>query len=609
MLGARPACRGGELPMVCSRVAERIASFCGWASVLALAGCAHAPPVVPRDTLAVADGATQLVDRTTQLARLVIGQGAQLVESQGSSLTLTVNGVGTALRPGTYEGAVVLTPTENFVEQFNDMGVNESYIYRSALFVDNGARVAAKSVAAAVVGGSITDSAASDVAITSNEDKFNGILVTGNSNYTISNAKLRFTGNGGNDFKGFGAAIKTGGTARVTIDNASIITTGVVRTAVFVGGDSDVTVNNSTIEVHNGTLPADYKGGPITGGGGVMLEPPWVLGIVGNVRATNVVANGTAHYNNSHISAQGWGALSTDATQNVRLYATHSVIETIESGYGAYADGQSLDTFGACTFRVADYGLIMTGGSGIFTDGTVVNSGRIGVMMHSGGVGTLTIDKGSVFNTKEAVLQVKSSYPRIVIDNAQLNSASGVILEAFVNDDPHAGAGPAAPRGAGAPGGPPGGGPPGGPPGAMPAPRDIVVLLRSVTLSGDILDAMTSLAGLQVSLEDASLTGAISTSTVAPTHGTPTARTYGLIGRMTHTLRRVPAAHGVEVTLGHGARWVVTKTSYLAGLTIGEGAHLTTPVGYGLAITVDGKDMPVAAGHYRGAVVLSVTRL
>jgi hypothetical protein len=564
--------------------------------------------------MTVPAGSTQLIDKITKLSQLSLIDGGTLAAPPGSSLTMTVDGTSTALVPGYYHGAIVLTPTEDVVETFNDMGMHDAYHYRSALFIDNGARVPGKSVYSAIVGGVVTDKAASNISITSHEDKFNGVFITGSGTYTLEHPTIRFIGNGGNDFVGFGAAIKTAGTAKVLIDHASIISTGVVRTAVFVGGHSDVTVNDSRIEVHNGTLPADYKGGPITGGGGIMMEPPWVLGVVGNVRATNVVGNGTAHYNNSHVIAQGWGALSTDATTDVHLYATHTIIETQQSGYGAYADGRSLDTFSGCTFKVADYGLIMTGGSGIFTDASVVNSGRFGVMMHSGGRGTLTIDRGSAFHTKEAVIQVKSSYPTIVVSHASLEAANGIILEAIINDDPHAGGG--IPPGGMPPGGdgPPAGGaaPAGAPPSAFgpdpvaAGPKMIKASFSNVALTGDIVDSMTTLAPMQVSLEHGSLRGAISTASSAPAQGKPTPQSYKLIGNMVHTFGKGAGDNGLEVVLGANAGWIVTKTSYLTSLTIGERARIGAPKGSQLALSVDGHDTLLHTGTYTGALVLTV---
>lgn len=578
------------------------------AVILSLGSAVAARADAGDEPRSVAAGSTWTVAETTRVPQLSIADGATVAAAPGHNLTLTVNGIDVPLKPGVYQGDVVLTPTEDVQQHFNSMGVDETYHYRSALYIDNGARVASKSVAAAVMGGVITDTSATNIAITSKDEKFNGILVTGDSTYNILNARIDLTGNGGNDFAGFGAAIKSSGNAQVTVEHAAIITHGVVRTAVFVAGHSTMHVNNSNIEVHNGTLPADYKGGPITGSGGVMMEPPWMLGVVGNVRATNVVENGTAYYTRSHIKAQGWGALSTDATVDVHLYATQSVVETVESGYGAYADGVSHDTFSGCTFNVADYGLIMTGGSGTFTDKTIVNSRRFGVMMHSGGSGTLTIDKGSQFKTHDAVIQVKSSFPTIIVDNAKLTADNGVILEAIINDDPKAGtfgAGAGAP--AGAPGGPPGPGAAGAPPGEPAGPRTITASFRHVTLNGDIINSMTALAGMSVTFEEARIRGGISTATATHAHGEPTAKTYHLIGDMKHTFGRTAGANGLQVTLGHGARWVINKTSYLSGLVISDGAHINAPQGHHVALSVDGQAKPLSAGSYQGAIVLEVS--
>lgn len=594
------------------------------------------------DALSVAAGATQVIDKTINLSQLTIGNGATLTSPSGYSLTMTVNGISTTIKPGTYKGKVVLTPTEDVTEKFTDMGLNDTYRYRSALYIDNGARVPSKSVTSAIIGGSVTDSEAKNISITSKEENFNGIFITGNSKYTITKPKIRLTGNGGNDFVGFGSAIKTAGTAQVTINNADIRNVGVVRTGIFVGGNSVVNVNNSYIEVRNGTLPADYKGGPITGKGGVMMEPPWVMGIAGNVRATNVVENGEVHYNNSIIKAQGWGALSTDATKNVKLFCKNSTIEVIDSGYGAYADGVSMDTFSGCKLKAPDYGVIVTGGSVLLTDKTVVNSDRIGIMTHSSGSGTITLDKGTVFNTKEAAIQVKSSFNKIIADNVTFNTGTGVILEAVVNDDPFAGAGmgagaagpmggPGGPTGGMGSGAPPGGAAPaGGPPGdamggAPPAggapaaasgsrfnepaagPRVISASFSNVKLKGDIINSMTTLAGMTVSLQDASLTGGISTSN-ATQPVKPTQQNLKQVGKLTQTFGPVSGSNGLELTLGRNAKWVANKTSYLTALTIAEGAAITAPKGYNVTLTVDGKDTPMRAGAYKGAVVVKVSK-
>lgn len=422
-------------------------------------------------------GSTWEVTKITSLSgKLIVGDGAVIKAPEGKDITMTVDSVETSIEAGkTYKGDIVLTPTEEILVSVTGMAT-QTYHYRTAIYVKDGKYVPEKSVESAVVGGPVTNTEAKDISITSVGEKFNGIIVTGDnaSTYSIINPVIRMTGNGMNDFAGFGASIMTEGKAEVTIENADINNTGAVRTAIWVGGDSVTTVNNSEIETYNGTLPEDYGwswtvGGSVNGRD-VMMEVPWMLGLIGNNRATNCLANGTANYNNSHIKAQAWGVMSTDACRNTILNVTDCIIETVESGYGSYADG-STNTFSGTTFNVNDYGLIMTNGKGTFTDGCIVNSGRFGIMTHRGSP-TVTVDKGTVFNTKRAVFQVKSGAPTFTVDNAQLNSENGIIFQSMLNDDPNTnfGGGGATTSGDGVTSGgmARGGGMPGGDQGDMP---------------------------------------------------------------------------------------------------------------------------------------------
>lgn len=338
-----------------------------------------------------------------------------------------------------------------------------------------------------------------------------------------------------------------------------------------------------------------------------MMEVPWMLGITGNCRATNALGNATVYYNNSRIKAQAWGALSTDAVQDVKLYATNCLIETEESGYGAYADGNSLDTFSGCRMNVADMGLIMTAGSGVFTDGTVVNSGRFGVLMHGGGSGSLTIDKRSVFNTGAAVIQIKGNYPTIVVDNAILKSKTGVILESFANDDPFGGPGGGPPSGEDSP---PGEGPP---PAPAPDKTEVNAAFSNMRLAGDIINGHTGEGGsdVVVSFRNASIKGAITTAAserLAEDLTMADSDLYYLIGQVIHTYSAVPGdPYGMKVSFDGNSKWVVAETSYLSSLTIDEGAVITAPACHSLVMTVDGIDTAIEAGNYQGAIVLFVT--
>ncbi|MDB9823438.1 right-handed parallel beta-helix repeat-containing protein, partial [Deltaproteobacteria bacterium] len=466
-------------------------------------------------------GSTWEVTETTNLSELTIADSATIKAPDGYLVTMTVNHIETGIEPGSYEGEIVLTPTEDIIRKDSMHG--EICNLRTAIYVNNGAVVPEKSVSAAVAGGTVTDDSATDVSITSIGENFNGIIATGDSTYSINNPKFNLTGHGGNDFAGYGAAITTAGNADVTVNNASIITNGSIRTAVWVGGESTIHVNDSYIETGSPPLPEGHLD-PFTEGGTVMREVPFMLGMTGTCRATNLLDSGTAYYTNSHIKAQGWGALSIDAVTNTKMFATKCLIETVESGYGAFTLGENISTFSECTFNVTDIGMISQDGDSVFTDSTVVNSGRFGVMYH--GSGDVTIDKGSVFNTKSTAIQMKSPDHNIVVDNAQLNPENGIIIQTMANDDPNmAGRGRregGMPEGempeGGIPGGAPGGGFPadGGIPdgGRSGGSNDTKATFSNVILNGDIIHGDTYSGAMDVNFENATITGAITTATI-----------------------------------------------------------------------------------------------
>jgi hypothetical protein len=582
------------------------------ALLLLLAGTALAMPTNGR--VVVGPGQTYEVNKITKLNYLKITEGGIVKAKSGYSLTMTINGVETGgtiyswptgvfdppppfappgtpdmeryagevrIKPGVYRGNIVLTPTK---EMLMPRGApfpagNEPYLwpYRTALYIDGGV-VADKSVMAAVKGGPVKSTYAKNLRITSTGDYFNGVMVMGNSKYTLWGPRLSFTGNGHDDFGGFGAAVRVAGTSDVTIDKGRIVTDGVVRSAVWVGDNAKVTVNDSSIQTGLGVLPADWLGGPFPPGtGGSMLTVPWMLGISGNCRATSVVSTGDAYYNNCFIQAQQWGALSTDMCFGASLTVTNSKIKVIESGYGAYADMQVDDTFIHCTFDVPDYGVIHTGpGTTTFTKATVVNSKRWGVMFHGGAPGTVVVDKGSAFNTGLTTFLLKNSYPTFEIDSAKLSPANGIILHAMLSDDPMS-------------------------PDQSGGDTDVDADFSNMAMQGDIVNTNTTKCNVNVTLTKASITGAISTGTqeflgVYPR--TPEDRDD--IGMVKATYAPTADAFGVKVVINDGGMWVVTETSYLTSLQVNTGGVLEGDV------TVNGVPTTLVPGTvYTGAIVVT----
>jgi hypothetical protein len=246
-----------------------------------------------------------------------------------------------------------------------------------------------------------------------------------------------------------------------------------------------------------------------------------------------------------------------------------------------------------------DYGLILCNkGSGILTDGCVVNSKKIGVMMHDGtGGSNLTIDKGTVFNTRSAVIQIKGSRGAdIVVDNAQLNTEKGIILQTMKNDDPDMQDKNIVTGNEG-------------------NTRDVNASFSNMTLNGDIINGFTASGSVNVTFKNAAITGSITTATAEHplfngekiTMETP--EFYYLIGEVNNIFGAKPEdPHGVSVSLDAGSKWVVDRTSYITGLTIDIGAAVAAREGYRVTMTVDGAAKEIKAGTYKGQIVLTVTK-
>ena len=624
----------------------------------------------------VAPGAKWEVARTTALSELTVGEGASITAPAGHSVTMTVDGVETDIEPGTYNGKIVLTVADAIGLKANSpmqpsSGPGE---FKTAIFVNDGKYVPSKSVPAAVASGEVTDAGAKNLKIISKGEMFNGVIVAGDSKYTLDNPDIYTEGMGGSDMTGWGAGVMATGKADLTLNHAHIVTKGVIRNAIFVGGNSTVHVNDSTIEAYTGATPKNLpvEKGPGAAIGASSYEAPWVLGVSGNVRATNVVENGTVYYNNSHIKSQGWGALSTDGPTHIRMYVTDSTIETVESGYGAFTIGDCLDTFSHDTFNVADVGVIVTGyGSVTITDGTVMNSRRFGFLMHTndGKFGTVKIDKGSEINSRSATFMIKGRGVKIDVDNAKLNPGNGILIDAVPNDDPlvggygtratvdamldgtpgsekiSRGGGPGGGAPSGAPGGAPGGGAAGGAPapgggasgaaggwmsgasggggagggGGAPGGLDyddsggrmsgpVLATFKDVNLLGDIVNARTNQGGMEITLQNSSLHGAITTAVAeAASHKKVVKKLYFMVSEMKNVYQPTKEKYGLKVSLDGSSKWTIDQTSYLTSLEVANGATISTPDGFLLKMTVDGVEKPIQAGSYSGKIVLSVT--
>jgi hypothetical protein len=564
---------------------------------------------------------------------------------------------------GSYTGDVVLT-----VSDVNQVSYGQlAFPLRQAVYVGAGGVVAAKSVAAAVAAGSVSNTGAKGLVVTSTGEVFNGLVVAGRS-YNVTDAKVSLTGNGRCDFVGYGAAVLGTGTGtKLVIDNANITTRGAVRTAVIAGDGANVVVKNSTISVSDGTLGADYVPSVTTS---LMESAPWMLGISGNARATNVVGKNTkATYVGSKVTAEKWGVLSTDDDDQIRLTAINTdVAITGADGYGSYCNGTAALRFLGTRFSVPSYGIIATGGSisledsaaaavaavntdlalglsaselsGLTPRATTIDSGRFGVMWH--GAGAVTVKGGTRITTKEAVFLSKGQQVTISVDGsggASLNPANGTIVQVMTNDDP----GPVQQNGIQANVGVY------TEPTAFPTKSttfnaraassgDVVVTFSKIRLKGNFYNAFrggpstasTGGAGgagggpggpgggpgggqggsqegknLVVTFDNCTLTGVVSAATAEHRVSKISSANYQEIGLITNTAR--PAINnGVLVTLKNGSTWQVAGTSYLSSLALDQGSAVVAASGK-LTVTVDGKAHDLTPGStVTGAIVVAV---
>lgn len=143
---------------------------------------------------------------------------------------------------------------------------------------------------------------------------FSAVIIR-DSGYKITNADINLDsksdGTDVNDFAGYGAGVVVYGKSKVEIENSKITTTGVGKAATSADKGADLIVRSSTLSTKGGTIYKDYKS---TATQSYMICPPWVLGIAGSSRTTNVMgAYTTGTYVDTTFNAADWGAVSIDS--------------------------------------------------------------------------------------------------------------------------------------------------------------------------------------------------------------------------------------------------------------------------------------------------------
>ena len=584
---------------------------------------------------------TWLVKETISTHELTICPRAVLTAPEGKFLTLTVNGVGKQIQPGTYKGDVVLSVTDAYhmapggLMRMNQIGRQMN----SAIVIKDGK--VAQTVPAILQGGEVADGKTEGVYMASSEECFNGMIISGDGEYTVKGVKADFEGYGDNDFLGVGCAVTIVDDAKVTVEDCDFTMSGITRCAFHVGGHSDVLVKNTRME--NLSPESEWPG-----------SFSWQVGFCGNNRLAQLTDLGNVVYDNCDLKTNGWGILSIDGSEDsIKMVVKNSRLELSgprAHGYGAFCIGENEIVFDNCDVDVYGYPMLLMGMEGL-GKASILNSRvkgrRFGAMVIDDDNSVFTI-KDSSFKTGKSTLCIKASATTIDIDNTAMEPANGTIVQLMDPDESgmnvmeykipvgevdtyldgrdlaHAS-----------------------------DTEDVILNIEGCDITGDFFNSTTNIRAykrnarggmgyfhdtvigirdsdgegghweegnprhggddlrgpknLGMNLKGTKITGVISAASQAYREGLTLILEDNRLELSNVTQAAAPVVNnGVVITLDESSAWTVTGTSYVTALNIAEGASVTAPEGKTLTMTVDGVETAVAPGSYAGKIVLTV---
>ncbi|MGM9615188.1 MAG: hypothetical protein ACI3W7_06670 [Oscillospiraceae bacterium] len=349
---------------------------------------------------------------------------------------------------------------------------NKPLNWRAALVVTKDGVVPEKSAVAAIRGGIIGDAVAEGFTVDSRSDDFSVLIVDG-GRYALKNARIamptKSDGKNVCDFAGLGSAVAAFNGARVELEDCEIETDGVAKCMIYGDTGADIVIKKCRMEARGGKLYDGYRNNADFN---YMVAPPWVLGIMGNARGTNIMGDKTSMVLvDSDVKARNWGVLSTDNGEGNVLAVIDSTLTVSGgeadrrdpyhkiwgSGYGTYILGCDED-FRGVTIHAGTYVGIARDGNAIYRSSkghiriastrtgetlyegegrgvvSVLNSDAFGLMAH--GNAELILTDGTIMNTGNAAFLLRSGGVRLrVEDGARIHTQDGVLLQIIDDDD------------------------------------------------------------------------------------------------------------------------------------------------------------------------------
>ncbi len=371
---------------------------------------------------------TWLVENTVHYDELTITPNAKIVAPEGKFVTLTVNGIGHDVAPGTYYGDVVLSVSDvTPLSPHSLMRQNEiSCQLSSVLTVDE--KSAELRVPAMAQGGSVNDDRAEGVYFGTTAQSYNGVVVQGDAKYQIKDCTFDFEGFSCNDFIGVGSGVLAIDKAQVSIDDCNFNFSGVTRCAIHVGGESNVVT--SRCDITNISPNSDWVG-----------DFSWQVALLGTNRLCQLADGAKATYNDCSLTTNGWGICSIDGTNSpVELTINRCKMRLVgprAHGYGAFCIGDNTVTIKDSDVLVNGYPMLVMGMKGMGRPsilGSTIRGRRFGAMVYSDSSSIFNI-KDSTFNTGKSTLCVKGSITTINIENTQMTAGNNTILQLMDTDE------------------------------------------------------------------------------------------------------------------------------------------------------------------------------
>ncbi len=303
----------------------------------------------PANGLIVMAGETYTVEENTAFDEIIIDEGGALAPAEGYSLIVVANGKVVRPEAGKLRNVeLILQPIDNTYGVFDETGNAEGYSYRflfnpggdTNAFVPSalgGAEVSSENVYTVFDG--------NGASFTVNDDRMNALAAE--ENVIFRNFDLTVKGIGVCEFgDAFGAAISAAGTGDVIVEDVNVTTVGAIMSTLN-SASGNVLVMDSEFHGYGTAEDASglHSGIPsYSNVQGSLTEVPWVLGLKGTLRATNVIGDANVLYYNNSATCNGWGVYSTDGGKTIIMIDDDAAYDaskgpSFDSLYGTYILG------------------------------------------------------------------------------------------------------------------------------------------------------------------------------------------------------------------------------------------------------------------------------